>query len=120
MSCCAVLAVGAAACGGDDSSPSGGGSSSSSSSGAAKAGGTINGAGATFPAPVYQEWAARFKEDQGTTVNYQGIGSGGGIAPFSAGPVDFGATDSAMKDDEIATAKKKGSDPVHVPTVLGA
>jgi phosphate transport system substrate-binding protein len=122
LSCCAVLALAAAACGSNDSSPSSGGSSSSSSgsSTAAKAGGTINGAGATFPAPVYQEWAARFKEDQGTTVNYQGIGSGGGIAQFSAGTVDFGATDSAMKDDEIATAQKKGSDPVHIPTVLGA
>ena len=121
LSCCAVLALGAAACGSDDSSPSSGGSSSSSTGGgAAKAGGTINGAGATFPAPVYQEWAARFKEEQGTTVNYQPIGSGGGIAQFSAGTVDFGATDSAMKPDEIATAQKKGSDPVHVPTVLGA
>ena len=121
MSCCAVLALGAAACGSDDSNPNSGGSSSSSTSGgAAKAGGTINGAGATFPAPVYQEWAARFKEDQGTTVNYQAIGSGGGIAQFSAGTVDFGATDSAMKDDELATAEKKGSTPVHVPTVLGA
>jgi phosphate transport system substrate-binding protein len=121
LSCCVVLALGAAACGSDDSNPNAGGSSSGSSSGGtAKAGGTINGAGATFPAPVYQEWAARFKEDQGTTVNYQGIGSGGGIAQFSAGTVDFGATDSAMKDDEIATAQKKGSDPVHVPTVLGA
>jgi len=121
LSSCAVLALGAAACGSNDSSPSSGGSSSSSTGGgAAKAGGTINGAGATFPAPVYQEWAARFKEDQGTTVNYQPIGSGGGIAQFSAGTVDFGATDSAMKPDEIATAQKKGSDPVHVPTVLGA
>jgi phosphate transport system substrate-binding protein len=122
LSCCAVLALGAAACGSDDSNPSSGGSGGSSSSGGgtAKAGGSINGAGATFPAPIYQEWAARFKEDQGTTVNYQGIGSGGGIAQFSAGTVDFGATDSAMKDDEIATAQKKGSDPVHVPTVLGA
>jgi len=121
LSCCAVLALGAAACGSNDSSPSSGGSSSSSTGGStAKAGGTINGAGATFPAPVYQEWAARFKEDQGTTVNYQPIGSGGGIAQFSAGTVDFGATDSAMKPDEIATAQKKGSDPVHVPTVLGA
>ena len=119
MSCCAMLALGAAACGSNDSSPSSGGSSSTGGS-AVKAGGTINGAGATFPAPVYQEWAARFKEDQGTTVNYQPIGSGGGIAQFSAGTVDFGATDSAMKDDEIATAQKKGSDPVHVPTVLGA
>jgi len=122
LSCCAVLAFGAAACGSDDSNPSSGGSGGSSSSGGgtAKAGGSINGAGATFPAPVYQEWAARFKEEQGTTVNYQGIGSGGGIAQFSAGTVDFGATDSAMKDDEITTAQKKGSDPVHVPTVLGA
>jgi phosphate transport system substrate-binding protein len=122
LSCCVVLALGAAACGSNDSNPGSGGSSSSSSSGGgtAKAGGTINGAGATFPAPVYQEWAARFKEDNGTTVNYQAIGSGGGIAQFSAGTVDFGASDAPMKDDEIATAQKKGSDPVHVPTVLGA
>jgi phosphate transport system substrate-binding protein len=119
LSCCAALALGAAACGSNDSSPNSGGSSSGSS-GAAKTGGTINGAGATFPQPVYQEWAARFKETSGVTVNYQGIGSGGGIAQFSAGTVDFGASDAAMKDDEIATAKKKGSDPVHVPTVLGA
>ena len=121
MGCCAVFALGAAACGSNDNNPSSGGSSSSSSSsGGAKSGGTINGAGATFPQPVYQEWAARFKETSGVTVNYQGIGSGGGIAQFSAGTVDFGATDAAMKDDEIATAKKKGSEPVHVPTVLGA
>jgi phosphate transport system substrate-binding protein len=121
LSCCAALALAAAACGSNDSNPNSGGSSSSSgSSGAAKAGGTINGAGATFPAPVYQEWAARFKETNGTTVNYQAIGSGGGVAQFSAGTVDFGASDAPMKDDEIATAQKKGSDPVHVPTVLGA
>jgi phosphate transport system substrate-binding protein len=120
LSCCAVLALAAAACGSDDSNPSSGGSSSTSSGSTKKVGGTINGAGATFPAPVYQEWAARFKEDQGTTVNYQPIGSGGGIAQFSAGTVDFGATDSAMKPDELKTAEKKGSTPVHVPTVLGA
>jgi phosphate transport system substrate-binding protein len=119
-SAAAVLALGVAACGSNDESPSGGGSSSGSSSGSAKQGGTINGAGATFPAPVYTEWAARFKDSTGTTVNYQAVGSGGGIAQFSAGTVDFGATDAAMKPDEEATAKKKGSDPVHVPTVLGA
>jgi phosphate transport system substrate-binding protein len=121
LGCCAVLALGAAACGSNDENPSSGGSGSSSSSGsgAAKAGGTINGAGATFPQPVYTEWAARYKEDTGTTVNYQGIGSGGGIAQFTQGTVDFGATDSAMKDEEITAAKKKG-EPVHVPTVLGA
>jgi phosphate transport system substrate-binding protein len=114
----AVLALGVTACGSSDESPSGTGSSSSSSSGA-KQGGTINGAGATFPAPVYTEWAARFKDSTGTTVNYQAVGSGGGIAQFTAGTVDFGATDAAMKPEEETAAKKKG-DPVHIPTVLGA
>jgi phosphate transport system substrate-binding protein len=111
----ASLAVLVAACGSDDSSSGGSGGSS----GGSKLSGTINGAGATFPLPVYQEWAARLKEKQGLTVNYQGIGSGGGIAQFTAGTVDFGATDSAMEDAEITAAKKKG-DPVHIPSVFGA
>jgi phosphate transport system substrate-binding protein len=59
------------------------------------------------------------KEATGTTVNYQGIGSGGGIAQFTEGTVDFGASDAPMTDAEIAAAKKRG-EPVHVPTVLGA
>jgi phosphate transport system substrate-binding protein len=117
----AALALGVAACGsankdnGVPSSPSGG----SSGSKTGQLGGSLNGAGATFPQPVYQEWAARFQQKTGTTVNYQGIGSGGGVAQFTAGTVDFGASDSAMTDQEIAAAQKKG-DPVHVPTVLGA
>ena len=111
---CGTLATGVAACGSDNNSSSSGGGGA-----AAQKGGTLNGAGATFPAPVYSEWAARFKAKQGTTVNYQAIGSGGGIAQFTAGTVDFGATDSPMKDAEITAAKKKG-DPVHIPTVLGA
>jgi phosphate transport system substrate-binding protein len=111
-----ALALGVAACGDSNDSPSAGGSGSSSS---AQKGGTINGAGATFPQPVYSEWAAQFKDEQGTTVNYQGIGSGGGIAQFTAGTVDFGASDAAMKDEEITAAEKKGT-PVHVPTVMGA
>ena len=61
----------------------------------------------------------RFKEATGPTVNYQGIGSGGGIAQFTAGTVDFGATDAAMKPEEETAAEKKGT-PVHIPTVLGA
>jgi phosphate transport system substrate-binding protein len=114
----AVLAFAVAACGSDNSgSGSGGGSGSSSSS--SQLGGSLNGAGATFPLPVYQEWAANFKEKFGTTVNYQGVGSGEGIAQFTAGTVDFGASDAAMTDEEEAAAKKKG-DPVHIPTVLGA
>jgi phosphate transport system substrate-binding protein len=119
----AALAFGVAACGSDNSNngapePASGGSSSGSKS--TQLGGTLNGAGATFPQPVYQEWAARFQEKSGTTVNYQGIGSGGGVAQFTAGTVDFGASDASMSDEEIAEAQKKGSDPVHVPTVLGA
>src|SRR4051812_823651 len=111
-----VLALGAAACGSDDNNSGGGGGGSSN---VAAKGGSLNGAGATFPQPVYDEWAARFKDSTGTTVNYQGIGSGGGVAQFTAGTVDFGATDSAMTDDELKAASKKG-DPVHVPTVFGA
>jgi phosphate transport system substrate-binding protein len=108
-----VLAFAIAACGSDNKKSSG----SSTTSGAS--GGKINGAGATFPQPVYDEWGSRYKDKSGTTVNYQGIGSGGGVAQFTAGTVDFGATDSAMKDEEVAAAKKKG-DPVHIPTVFGA
>jgi ABC-type phosphate transport system substrate-binding protein len=113
---CSALALGVAACGNDTDS---GSANNASAAGSAQKGGTINGAGATFPQPIYSEWAARFKDAQGTTVNYQAIGSGGGIAQFTAGTVDFGATDSAMKDDEIKAAEKKGA-PVHIPTVLGA
>jgi phosphate transport system substrate-binding protein len=108
----AALALAVTACGSDNGSSAGGSSTASG-------GGSLNGAGATFPQPVYQEWAARFKDKTGTTVNYQAIGSGGGIAQFTAGTVDFGATDSAMKDEEISAAKGKG-EPVHVPTVMGA
>lgn len=93
------------------------GSSSSNKSGPAT-GGTISGAGATFPQPVYDEWASRFKSKTGTTVNYNAIGSGGGIAQFTANTVDFGATDSAMKDAEMKLVKK--GTPIHVPTVFGA
>jgi phosphate transport system substrate-binding protein len=115
---CGALALGAAACGSDsDSGSTGSGTASSGTS--AQLGGTINGAGATFPQPVYSEWANQYKKASGTTVNYQGIGSGGGIAQFTEGTVDFGASDAAMTDEEEAAAKKKG-DPVHVPTVLGA
>jgi phosphate transport system substrate-binding protein len=107
----AAISLIAAACGGNDSN-------SNSNSGPAS-GGTISGAGATFPQPVYDEWASRFKDETGTTVNYNAIGSGGGIAQFTANTVDFGATDSAMEDSELQAAQKKG-DPVHVPTVFGA
>ena len=114
----AVPALTVAACGNDSSSAGSGGSGGSGTQ-TAQIGGTLNGAGATFPQPVYQEWAAGFKDKYGTTVNYQGVGSGEGIAQFTNKTVDFGATDAAMTDEELAAAKKNG-EPVHIPTVLGA
>ncbi len=77
----------------------------------------INGAGATFPAPLYQKWFNEYnKLNPNIKFNYQPIGSGGGIKQFSEGTIDFGATDAFMKDDQIA----KAPDVVHIPTVLGA
>ena len=116
LTACGALALGVAACGSSDNGSSSGGNGSEN---AQQLGGTINGAGATFPAPVYQEWGNRFKQQYGTTVNYQAIGSGGGIAQFTAKTVQFGASDAAMKDDEIKAAEKNGQ-PVHIPTVMGA
>src|SRR4051794_41973088 len=85
-----ALVLGVAACGsseGTDSGSSGGSSGGTSS----KLGGALNGAGAPFPQPVYQEWAAREKEAQGPTLNYQGIGSRGGNAPFTPRAPDLRA-----------------------------
>jgi len=77
----------------------------------------INGAGATFPAPLYQKWFSEYnKINPSIKFNYQAIGSGGGIKQFTEGTVDFGASDAFMKDDQIA----KVPDVVHIPTVLGA
>lgn len=78
----------------------------------------INGAGATFPYPIYAKWFDEFqKTHPNARINYQSIGSGGGIRQLLAGTVDFGATDSPMTDDQLAQAKTKI---LHFPTVLGA
>lgn len=78
----------------------------------------INGAGATFPNPIYQKWFSEYhKEHSDVQFNYQAIGSGGGIRQVQEGTVDFGATDGPMSDEQLATAKVKV---VHLPTVLGA
>lgn len=66
----------------------------------------INGAGGTFPAPLYQRWFQEYnKLKPNVQVNYQAVGSGAGIKQFIAGTVDFGASDAAMKDDQIAQVK---------------
>jgi len=78
----------------------------------------INGAGATFPYPIYSKWFSEYqKVNKGVEFNYQSIGSGGGIKQVLAQTVDFGATDAPMTDEELKSAKT----PIrHIPTVLGA
>ncbi|MBN1628841.1 MAG: phosphate ABC transporter substrate-binding protein PstS [Thermoleophilia bacterium] len=83
---------------------------------------SLNGAGATFPEPLYVEWIGEFQTaNSDVTINYQGIGSGGGIEQFTKLTVDFGASDAPMKDEEIAAAEAAGGAKVlHIPTVFGA
>jgi phosphate transport system substrate-binding protein len=78
----------------------------------------LTGAGATFPYPIYSKWFSDYATLTGVKINYQSIGSGGGIRQLSEGTVDFGASDSPMSDDELA--KAKGGAILHFPTVLGA
>ena len=79
---------------------------------------TLNGAGATFPNPIYQKWFSEYhKAHSEVQFNYQSIGSGGGIRQLLAGTVDFGASDGPMTDEQLAQSKTKI---LHVPTVLGA
>ncbi len=74
----------------------------------------VSGAGATFPAPVYAKWAELYRAQSGDRINYQAIGSGGGIRQITAGTVDFGATDKPLKPDDLATGGF-----VMFPTVIG-
>jgi phosphate transport system substrate-binding protein len=64
----------------------------------------ITGAGATFPYPIYAKWAEAYRKDSGIAMNYQSIGSGGGIAQIKAKTVDFGASDMPLKPDDLAAA----------------
>jgi phosphate transport system substrate-binding protein len=86
--------------------------------GAAFADTALNGAGATFPYPIYSKWFNEYhKQHPDVQINYQSIGSGGGIRQVLAGTVDFGATDGPMSDDQLSQAKAKI---LHIPTVLGS
>ena len=78
----------------------------------------LTGAGATFPYPIYSKWFSDYAARTGVKINYQSIGSGGGIRQLSEGTVDFGASDSPMTDEEMA--KAKGGPILHIPTVMGA
>ncbi len=76
--------------------------------------GNITGAGATFPYPVYAKWAEAYKKETGTNMNYQSIGSGGGIKQIKAKTVDFGASDAPLNPEELKTAGL-----TQFPTVIG-
>jgi phosphate transport system substrate-binding protein len=77
----------------------------------------LNGAGATFPAPLYTRWFEEYRKLTGVEVNYQAIGSGGGIRAITDKTVDFGATDGPMTDDQLKAA---GAGILHIPMTLGA
>lgn len=123
----------AIACGGDDTTATK--TATTAPSGTTVAGGTpgastipanigkddkasLTGAGATFPAPIYQAWFDDYNKGvaKGVQINYQAVGSGGGIQQFTANTVDFGASDAPMSNDELA----KATDAQHIPTVIGA
>jgi phosphate transport system substrate-binding protein len=108
-----LMATALVACGG------GGDSKADAGGNAARTGGVdLTGAGATFPYPLYSRWFSDYATSTGVRINYQSIGSGGGIRQLSEQTVDFGASDAPMKDDELA--KARGGAVLHIPTVLGA
>jgi phosphate transport system substrate-binding protein len=83
---------------------------------------SITGAGATFPYPMYSKWFDEYhKKNTNLEINYQSIGSGGGIKQITEGTVDFGASDAIMNDEQLkAYQDKHGFGILHFPTVLGA
>src|SRR4051794_26565406 len=78
---------------------------------------TLTGAGATFPNPIYTKWFDAYNKKTGIQINYQSIGSGGGIRQFTEGTVDFGASDGPMNESQIQAVN---GNVLHVPTVIGA
>ena len=106
-----MLALGLAACGSSSSS------SSSSSQLLQRRSATISGAGSTFAAPVYEQWASSLSP---LTVNYQAVGSGAGITALETKTVDFGASDPPLKPADEAAIAKNGSPAVQIPMFLGA
>jgi phosphate transport system substrate-binding protein len=120
----AVLALGLAACGSSKSSSSPSStpattpaSTSSTPTVTTPASGTVSGAGSTFAAPVYEQWAS---SQSGLTVNYQAVGSGAGITALESKTVDFGASDPPLKPADEAAIAKNGSPAVQIPMFLGA
>lgn len=81
---------------------------------------SLNGAGATFPQPLYTKWFDEYYKLTGVEINYNGIGSGGGIKAITDGTVDFGASDGIMTDEQNAAAEAAGGPILHIPMTSGA
>jgi phosphate transport system substrate-binding protein len=115
----ALVALMAAACGKESPSSA---SSSPAASGASSASVSLTGAGSTFVQPAMLQWISKYKSvKSGVSINYQGIGSGGGITQLIAQTIDFADSDAFMKPDEMSAAQAKRNCPVvHVPMVFGA
>jgi phosphate transport system substrate-binding protein len=112
-----ATALGLLICCNDSSGSSTGGSTTVPTTSSSGGGGSeLNGAGATFPAPLYQQWFTEYKQAKGIQINYQPIGSSGGIKSITVKSVDFGASDAPVSDDELKAAPSI----LHVPTVAGA
>ncbi len=109
-----IPVLAAFACGGDKKT---GGAEGSAATASTTSGADLTGAGATFPYPIYSKWFGDYASKTGVKINYQSIGSGGGIRQLTEGTVDFGASDAPMTDAELAKAK---GPILHFPTVLGA
>src|SRR4051794_36373646 len=96
-----ALVTGLAACGSSDDDAN---ATASASSGGSSVTATLNGAGSTFAAPIYQQVGADLK-GRGLTINYQGVGSGAGVSQFAAGTIDFAGSDPALADEDKAAIK---------------
>ena len=114
---CMTLGLVASACGGGDRPSSRADTTGAAGASESAGGAALTGAGATFPNPIYTKWFDAYAKQTGVRINYQSIGSGGGIRQFTEGTVDFGATDGPMNDEQI---KAVNGNVLHVPTVLGA
>src|SRR5581483_8293336 len=80
----------------------------------------LNGGGSSFVYPMMTKWASEYTKVKGVEVNYQSIGSGGGIQQMTAKTFDFGCTDGPMNDEQLKNAKEIGGEVVHIPLVMGA
>jgi phosphate transport system substrate-binding protein len=110
----AALAMGVAACGSSGNSDTG--NNSTSGGDGSSASGTVNGAGSTFAAPIYQQWGSTLK-GQGITVNYQAVGSGAGVAALANKTADFAGSDPPLTPDDKKTLKGPA---IQIPMAIGA